>query len=300
VEDQSEASDSFGWSISSGNFNGDRYSDLAIGAIGENSLTGAVNVLHGSAAGLSATATLPDQIWTQNTADVEGSSEGNDRFGYALESADFNCDGSDDLAIGALEEVKTPNFGGSVNVIYGSQSLGLSATNKADQIWTQDSSGIEDLVETDDKFGSSLAAGDFNNDGNPDLAIGVPSEDVSSNIVNAGAVNVIYGSTAGLSSAADQIWHQDSPNIEGGAEVADFFGFVLTTGDFNNDGKGDLAIGVPGEDLETTSDAGMVNVIYGSSSGLSATTIPDQTWHQNNANIEDSNEKEDKFASALS
>jgi hypothetical protein len=42
----------------------------------------------------------------------------------------------------------------------------------------------------------------------------------------------------------------------------------LVAGDFNRDGKDDLAIGVPLEDLGNIRDAGAVNVIYGSDNGL--------------------------------
>ena len=51
---------------------------------------------------------------------------------------------------------------------------------------------------------------DFNGDGFDDLAIGVPWEDVGG-VENAGAVNVLYGSSGGLQvdSPDDQFWHQD-------------------------------------------------------------------------------------------
>ena len=42
--------------------------------------------------------------------------------------------------------------------------------------------------------------------------------------------------------------------------------------DFNGDGKDDLAIGVPGEDVGSTINGGAVQVLYGSSSGLSSTS----------------------------
>ncbi len=49
----------------------------------------------------------------------------------------------------------------------------------------------------------------------------------------------------------------------------------------SGDGYVDLAIGVPLEAVGTVSDdPGAVNVIYGSATGLSATSIPDQFWHQ--------------------
>ena len=142
---------------------------------------------------------------------------------------------------------------------------------------------------------------DFNNDGFDDLAIGVPNEDVGS-IEDAGAVNVIYGSASGLSSTvkADQFWSQNTANVEEVAEATDHFGSALSTGDFNNDGFADLAIGVINEDVGSLEDAGAVNVIYGSASGLSSTVKADQFWSQNTPNVEEVAETRDQFGSALS
>lgn len=228
---------------------------------------------------------------------------------------DFNGDGFADLAIGVPQEsLGSVGFAGAVNVIYGSSS-GLSATKaKADQIWTQNSANIEGFAESFEGFGSSLATGDFNGDAYKDLAIGVPSEDIVFGETNAGAVNVIYGSTNGLSATAvpDQLWTQSSPDIEGTAEeeddssisFSDEFGFSIAAGDFNNDGRDDLAVGVPTENLFDINDnifvdAGAVNVIYGSSSGLSATAKADQLWHQNSSSVEDTIENGDIFGASL-
>jgi FG-GAP repeat len=130
---------------------------------------------------------------------------------------------------------------------------------------------------------------DFNGDGYSDLAVGLPFEDVYGK-VDAGAVNVIYGSPSGLAicpgdvfcttTFRDQFWHQNVANVEDSIETGDNFGAVLTTGDFNNDGKSDLAISVPNEDVGSIIDAGAVQVLYGSSSGLSATNRPDQIFTQ--------------------
>lgn len=57
-------------------------------------------------------------------------------------------------------------------------------------VWTQNIRSIEDYAEVDDKFGSALATGDFNKDGNSDLAIGVPLESVGVR-TKAGAADVI-------------------------------------------------------------------------------------------------------------
>jgi FG-GAP repeat len=65
-------------------FNADGYADLAIGAPGEDGHSGVVNVIYGSATGLSASAAVPDQLWYQGKTDVEGTPNGGDDFGFSL------------------------------------------------------------------------------------------------------------------------------------------------------------------------------------------------------------------------
>jgi FG-GAP repeat len=307
VDDPSETVDSFGFSLGAGDFNGDGRDDLAIRVPNEDVVSagdnaGAVNVIYGSAGGLSST-TVPDQIWTQNSGAVEDSSEAGDGFGLSLTAGDFNGDGREDLAVGVPNEdvnVADDNAG-AVNVIYGSAS-GLSSTTVPDQIWTQNSPSIDDPSEFSDQFGLSLGAGDFNADGRDDLAIGVPFEDVVSPFDTVGAVNVIYGSSSGLSATTvpDQFWTQNSGAVEDSSEAGDGFGNSLTAGDFNGDGIDDIAIGVSFEDVLGVDDiAGAVNVIYGSASGLSSTTVPDQFWTQQSANIEGSSGPGDIFGESL-
>jgi hypothetical protein len=93
---------------------------------------------------------------------------------------------------------------------------------------------------------------DFNNDGFDDLAIGVPNEDVNGQ-VNAGAVNILYGSASGLT-GTNQLLTQAAP------EDGDQFGVAVAKGDFNNDAVTDLAVGAPGETLAGAVGAGAVNV----------------------------------------
>ena len=234
IADFSENYDGFGTRLSSGDYNGDGHDDLAIGAQYEETRsldnTGGVHVIYGSSGGLSATAVIADQRWTQDSTDIEDAVEASDEFGSSLSSGDYNGDGSDDLAIGAAQETIGTSFGtGAVNVIYGS-SGGLSATAViADQMWTQNSTDIEDVVERIDWFGDSLSSADYNGDGRDDLAIAATLEDVGT-VIDAGAVNVIYGSSGGLSATAviaDQLWTQDSPDIEDVAEFLDYFGGSL-------------------------------------------------------------------------
>ena len=210
--------------------------------------------------------------------------------------ADFNGDGFDDLVVGVSgEDVGGIVNAGAVNVIYGS-SVGLSSSGN--QIWHQDSLDILDTAKLFDAFGSALAAGDFNGDGFDDLAVGVPGEDIMG-IVSAGAVNVIYGSSVGLSSTGNQIWHQDSLDILDTAELFDAFGSALAAGDFNGDGFDDLAVGVPDEDIGDIGDidAGAVNVLYGSAAGLSSTD--NQIWRQGSPDIRNTAETNDSFGNAV-
>jgi hypothetical protein len=114
-------------------------------------------------------------------------------------------------------------------------------------------------------FGGATAAGDFNDDGFADLAVGVAdSSPTIGGATIAGAVHVYYGSPGGLTSVGEQQFDQDTPGIPGESEVQDLFGRALAVGDFNLDGFADLAIGIPREDVST----GAVVVLFGSSDGL--------------------------------
>ena len=133
---------------------------------------------------------------------------------------------------------------------------------------------------------------DFNNDGAADLAIGVPFEFVGA-IQDAGAVNVLYGSAGGLQGPGSQFFTQDTPGVPGTADLQDNLGGGLATGDFNQDGFADLAIGVPGEDIGTIGSAGAVIALYGSAAGL--TTIGAQLLTQAGG----ATEANDAFGGAL-
>jgi hypothetical protein len=121
----------------------------------------------------------------------------------------------------------------------------------------------------------------------------VPDEHIDL-VGDAGAVNVLYGAWNGLTADFTQFWHQDI--LAGAAEEEDGFGRSLAAGDFNGDGRDDLAVGVPYEDIEAVQDAGAVNVIYGFGSGLGASH---QFWHQDLTSVSGEAEAGDAFGLAV-
>lgn len=307
-----EQNNFFGTSLAAGNFDGDNFSDLAIGIPGEarnnQANAGEVHVLYGSGSGLTE---ARGQIFGQGVTGLSDNAEAGDRFGQVLSWGNFNGDNFGDLAVGLPnEDIGTIADAGAVQLIYGS-GTGLTATGN--QVWSQNSVlngvAIRDTSEANDQFGSALSGGDFNGDGNSDLAIGVPEEDLSgtTSVVDAGAVNVLFGTGSGLTSVFNQFWTQDNfDNLEF-AENFDRFGSAVAAGDFNRDGAADLAIGVPFEDVQVLSgsqlvevpNAGAVNVIYGSIPNGGLTTAGFQFWTQATAFVNDEAEEGDRFGSVL-
>lgn len=210
-------------------------------------------------------------------------------------SGDFNGDGIADLAIGIPgKDLGAAVNAGSVSVIYGTNSSGLSPVGN--QVWNLDRPGVIGVARSYDRLGSSLAAGDFNGDGFSDLAIGLPGRR-NDRAAAAGAVLVLYGSVNGLTSGNNQLWTQSNIGFNIPLERATRFGSALTTGDFNGDGRDDLAIGTPFQSLGKTRQIGMVYVLYGTFSGL--TDAGSQRWSLRSTGIVGTEARNGQFGASL-
>ena len=284
-----ENGDAFGSTTAFGDFNGDGYVDLVIGSptedIGATSDSGMITIIPGGRFG-------PDTASAKNISQagaVPGASEAGDMFGASVASGDFDGDGYSDLAIGLPgEDLGSTSNAGMVVVLYGSAS-GLILTGES---YSQ-TGPIPGAAEPGDQFGTALATGDFDGDGYDELVVSTPFEDLGST-TDAGTVTVIPGSSSGLIDGNSYSLSQSGP-VPGAAEAGDKFGLALAIGDIDGDSFDDLAVGVPGEDLGSTSNAGLVSVLYGSGTGL---IIGGETFSQSGS-YPGSPEPGDEFGAAL-
>jgi hypothetical protein len=268
VQGVSEDDDAFGSSLVVGDFDGDQFLDLAIGIEGEQvgakaRQEGAVTVLYGGRAGL----TARDQIVDQDTRGILDVAETGDWAGHAMAAADFNADGVDDLALGVFSEgVDGKPNAGAVNVIYGTKNVGL--TGRGDRFVSQALDSIPGDADKNDWFGATLTVGDFNGDSSDDLVVGAPDDTVGG-FEDSGSATYIPGSTSGLVLARSTFLALGQVSSGGGGA---HFAAALAAGDVNGDGYDELAVSSPWFDR--------VDVFPGSPDGPTVTGVrtltPDQ------------------------
>jgi hypothetical protein len=196
------------------------------------------------------------------------------RFGAAMIAGDFDADGRFELVIGEPGYSPTESVDESGEIAVLELEAGGSGYMDWDGIFlSQDSPGMPEVAESGDWFAESFAVGRFNGDAYPDLAIGMPHENLETEVpafLDAGAVIVLYGGVAGLSTAGSQVFTEEAGL--GGAQSGAFFGRTLAAGDFDGDGFDDLAIGAPLRDVDAggglQADAGEVVILRGTMTGL--------------------------------
>jgi hypothetical protein len=329
VPGAAEAEDSFGEALAVADLNGDGYTDLAVGAPGEDVGSdvdgGSVTVLWGSASGLKNGTSVKDPAPTKH-----------DGWGGGLAAGDFNGDGKADLASGTSAShayvvkggfTKSGTTGGTQKVTlpetaeYGVDAIAAGDTNgdkKADLVLTyrvalpSDESGSwskgvaylgasTGLVVSQPRplnGGTSIALGDIDGDGYDEIALGnVFTREDDHTGTRGGRVDVIRGSRGGPINGDAPMAEltQSSTGVPGTNNPNDGFGGSVTIGDINGDGYGELAIGVVFKDIGQAEDTGLVVLMNGSAHGVSRTGA--RTISQNTTGVPGAAESMDYFGS---
>lgn len=252
-----EPNDHFGAALSVADLDCDGYADLVVGVPGEDvggvADAGLVQVVWGAAGGPGtgrASRSLDQSTFglRRHTGDQLGAAvDAQEQVG----SDSTEAPGAYALAIG----VPGYDVGGHHDAgLVAYEAPDVEEGPVSDAWFTQSSRGVPGKAERGDRFGSVVAlaypAGGENALG---LFVGAPQEDVGS-AKDAGAVTYVEG--LGSGSLRGVGLDQDTSGVPGSPEKGDRFGASIATTSKGLDTQ--VAIGVPGEDLGSKKDAGLV------------------------------------------
>ncbi|MFF9839068.1 S8 family serine peptidase [Streptomyces sp. NPDC013740] len=255
-----EAGDRFGAAVAAGHTTaGEPY--LVIGVPGEDLGTvtdaGSVHYLRGSV----------NVAVHQDKPGVDGTAEAGDKFGAAVAaSANHVVVGSPGEAIGTLANA------GGVQIL--KHAVNADGIPTPVQGISQDDDFVSGSAEAGDQFGASLAAVAYCPSATSAatdtvFAVGSPGEALAvgtSTVSQAGAVQSFRVTGAGAVTQAAN-FNAEVDNVQGAAEAGDKFGQKVALANLAPHEPASantlvLAVGIPGEDVGTTADAGAVQTFY--------------------------------------
>ncbi len=191
-----------------------------------------------------------------------------DRFGCSLAAGDFDGDGYEDLVIRGSS--------GTADVLLNWGEWFFRDTDPVTG-YSLRRYKFDETREGNGQYG--LAAGDLNGDGYDDIVAGRNLADPAGN-TDAGEVTLIFADEWDPPYHYFENWAMlDLDQWDTGyatPEPQDYFGFSVAVGDFNGDGKNDLAVGASNEDIGSGDDEGVVCVFYNRPVVLDATYPADQ------------------------
>lgn len=291
----------FGFAVTTGDFNGDGFDDVAASApftdyqnirdVGTVNVIYAMNYRSEDASDPRDPALDADGL-TRQTVYRRAHIQPDLQFGFSLESGAFH-QGNDDLIVGI------PSFDVGRRRNVGAVEIFDFATRRAHS--TRRFVGIN----AGDAFGYSLATGRLNRDSYDDLAIGSPGAN-SFGVNNAGRVTVYYcrPDWRGLDGTSPQLWSQ--PRVAGVPQQNGRFGSSLAIGTLSRDSDDPasyaeysfLIVGAPGEDSGARTDAGAVHVIYASEETDGLNVAGNEIWFQGD-HVDDETESYDNYGGSV-
>lgn len=173
-------------------------------------------------------------------------------FGASVASAgDLNGDSVQDFIVGAPGEAIGVFTAGQVFVFSGATGNLLFSISDPNPQEVESGLGLT--------FGSVVApVGDLNNDGMAEILVGDARQDVGGN-VDQGQVHVFDGATGSL------LFTLNNPSPQAGSR---FGAAASSVGDINGDGKADILVGAPSQDVGANSDQGKAYVFSGADGAL--------------------------------
>ena len=235
-----------------GDFNGDDYDDIIVGAPCAENCIGAAYVVYGS------DATGPLDLAALGTAGLRIDGVGRRDFaGSAVAAApDMNADGLDDVLVGASGADHGGENAGSAYVVFGRAAPGTV------DLGALGGDGLRfDGIDDEWAGGDVASAGDVNDDGVQDLLIGGDEGDANGRS-NSGSAWVVYGPVTEPVTSLNALGNRGI-RIDGALEDGFAGDGVAGLGDFNGDGRDDVAVSAPFVNLGADQDPGMVSIVYG-------------------------------------